>query len=315
MSRPTVRVLALLELLQSHGRLTGAEIATRLDVDRRTVRRYIAALEELGIPITTEQGRYGGYMLVAGFKLPPMMFTNEEAQAITLGLLAAGQLGLQEGTPAIASVQAKLERVMPVNLKRQVRALGESINIVLPHAETLGNGVVLSRLTNAAQFRQRVELGYQSKRDEVTQRTLDPYGLVYRFNHWYVCGFCHLRNDLRTFRIDRIRQVNMLEQVFERPAAFDAAEFLNHSIMQAPRVHPISLLFHTDWVTASNSMCEVEALLEQRADGILLRTSTDSYDWLASWLVALPFEFTIVEPMELKTALRKRLDVLHKAID
>ncbi|GAB1262755.1 helix-turn-helix transcriptional regulator [Aurantivibrio plasticivorans] len=313
MSRPTVRVLALLELLQSHGRLSGAEIAQRLAVDRRTVRRYITTLEDLGIPITTEQGRYGGYMLVAGFKLPPMMFTNEEAQAITLGLIAAAQLGLEEGTPAIASVQSKLERVMPVNLKQRVRALGESINIVLPHAETLGNGVVLSRLTNAAQYRESVELLYQSKQGDSTQRIIDPYGLVYRFHRWYVCGFCHLRQELRTFRIDRILNVTLLEQSFERPLAFDAAEFLNHSIMQAPRVHSISLLFHTDLATASNSMCEVEALLEQRTDGILLRTTTDSYDWLASWLVSLPFDFTIVEPTELKQALRQRLATLERS--
>jgi len=94
MSRPTTRILTLLELLQTHGRLTGSKLAQRLAVDIRTVRRYINALEDLGIPVTTEQGRYGGYMLVAGFKLPPMMFTDEEAQAIALGLRAAGQLGV-----------------------------------------------------------------------------------------------------------------------------------------------------------------------------------------------------------------------------
>src|SRR5690606_3381166 len=88
MNRPTTRVLALLELLQTHGRLSGTEIAERLGVDRRTVRRYIVALEELGIPVTTEQGCHGGYMLVPGFKLPPLMFNDEEAVALALGLLS-----------------------------------------------------------------------------------------------------------------------------------------------------------------------------------------------------------------------------------
>src|SRR5690554_8182776 len=98
----------------------GGELAQRLGVNRRTVRRYIRILEDLGIPVMTEQGRYGGYRLVAGFKLPPMMFTEEETLAVSLGLLAARQLGLTDAAPAIASVQAKLERVMPANLKKQI---------------------------------------------------------------------------------------------------------------------------------------------------------------------------------------------------
>ena len=104
MSQPTTRVLAVLELLQSHGQMSGAELARRVEVDPRTLRRYIATLEEMGIPITTEQGRYGGYKLVPGFKLPPMMFTDEEAQALSLGLIAARGLGLADSAPAIESV-------------------------------------------------------------------------------------------------------------------------------------------------------------------------------------------------------------------
>jgi predicted DNA-binding transcriptional regulator YafY len=106
MSQTTTRVLALLELLQSHGRMNGAELASRIGGDRRTLRRYIVMLEEIGIPITTELGRHGIYALVAGFKLPPMMFTEDEALAISLGLVAARGLGLSEGTPAVASTHA-----------------------------------------------------------------------------------------------------------------------------------------------------------------------------------------------------------------
>src|SRR6185503_18786909 len=128
MSQPTTRVLAVLELLQSHGQLSGAELARRLEVDRRTLRRYIATLEEMGIPITTEQGRYGGYRLVPGFKLPPMMFTEDEAQAISLGLLAARGLGLADAAPAIESVQAKLDRVLSsAPRKRTLERMRESI--------------------------------------------------------------------------------------------------------------------------------------------------------------------------------------------
>ena len=123
MSGPTIRVLSLLELLQSHGRLSGTGLAARLGVDKRTVRRYIQALEQLGIPVTTEQGCDGGYMLVAGFKLPPMMFTNDETLALSLGLLAAKNLRLADVQAAISSIQAKLERVMPAKLKNRAQAI------------------------------------------------------------------------------------------------------------------------------------------------------------------------------------------------
>src|SRR5258708_5478898 len=126
MSRPTTRMLAVLELLQTHGRISGAELARRLAVGRRTVRRYIAALEDLGIPLTAERGSAGGYKLVAGFKLPPMMFTDDEALALSVGLLAARGLGLAAAAPAPASAQAKLERVMPANLNHRVRAVSQT---------------------------------------------------------------------------------------------------------------------------------------------------------------------------------------------
>src|SRR5215470_4353414 len=109
MPRPTARVLAMLELLQSHGGLVGSELAKRLDVDPRTVRRYVVALEELGIPITAERGRDGRYRLVSGFKLPPMMFTDDEAIALSVGLQAARQIGLAQADASVAGALARLE--------------------------------------------------------------------------------------------------------------------------------------------------------------------------------------------------------------
>ena len=120
MSRPTSRVLAALELLQSRRRVTGAELAEHLRVDRRTVRRYITALTELGIPFETERGRDGAYLLGAGYKLPPLMFNDDEALSIAIGLVATRELGLDGGAPAITSALSKLERVMPAALKQRV---------------------------------------------------------------------------------------------------------------------------------------------------------------------------------------------------
>src|SRR5438874_575545 len=127
MSRPATRIFAVLELLQSHGRMSGSELASRLGVDARTVRRYIATLEAMGIPITAERGRDGAYALVAGFRLPPMMFSEDEALALSVGLLAVRELGLADAAAAIESAQAKLERVMPDKLRGRVRAIGETV--------------------------------------------------------------------------------------------------------------------------------------------------------------------------------------------
>src|SRR5262245_48115208 len=117
MYSPTTRVLTVLELLQSRERVTGAEIAERLEVHIRTVRRYIAMLEELGIPIEAERGRYGAYRLLPGYKLPPLMFTPEEALATMLGLLAVRRLGLAATAPGVEGAIAKWERVLPLPLR------------------------------------------------------------------------------------------------------------------------------------------------------------------------------------------------------
>src|SRR5229473_722364 len=118
MSHPTIRVLAVLELLQSQAQISGAELAERVKVDRRTLRRYIAMLEEMGIPITTEQGRYGGYRLVPGYKLPPMMFTDEEAQALSLGLIAARGLGLADAAPGGAALPGRRRNAHLAGVRR-----------------------------------------------------------------------------------------------------------------------------------------------------------------------------------------------------
>src|SRR5579872_3283894 len=127
MYSPTTRVLTVLELLQSRERVTGAEIAERLEVHIRTVRRYIAMLEELGVPVEAERGRYGAYRLLPGYKLPPLMFTQDEALATTLGLLAARKLGLTANAPGVEGAIAKLERVLPLPLRSKVRAVEETL--------------------------------------------------------------------------------------------------------------------------------------------------------------------------------------------
>jgi predicted DNA-binding transcriptional regulator YafY len=315
MYHPTTRVLAVLELLQTHGRMTGAAMAERLAVDGRTLRRYIGLLEEMGIPITAERGRYGGYSLVAGFKLPPMMFTDDEALALSIGLLAARGLGLAEAAPAVASAQAKLERVMPVNLKRRVRAVDETVTLDLSRPVTPGDNAALVALSAAAQAQQRVHLHYRAALRNDSERDFDPYGLAYRGGRWYVVGMCHLRHGLRSFRLDRVRDVRPLDACFSRPSQFDALVHLAFSIATLPRAFSVEVLLRTDLKTARDELFASIGVFEQRTEGVLLRSQADDLEWFARQLARLSFAFEIQRPSELKDAVRARANRLLQLAD
>lgn len=307
MSRPTLRVLGALELLQARGRLSGAELAERLGVDRRTVRRYIAKLEELGIPLIAEHGRDGGYRLVPGYKLPPMMFSEDEALALAVGLIAARGLGLAEAAPAAASAQAKLERVMPDGLRKRVGAMDETVTVELSRpAATLLDNEVLTTLSRAAQQRQRVRLRYRTPQQAESERDFDPYGLLYRAGRWYVAGHCHLRRSLRSFRLDRVRAVRTIEVYFGRPENFDVLAYLQDSFARLPREHTAEVRLHTDLANAQRELFYAFGLLEAEGeDRVRLRSQTDNLDWYARELARLPFEFEILDPPELRDALRR----------
>jgi predicted DNA-binding transcriptional regulator YafY len=310
MATSTTRVLAVLELLQTHGRMSGAELARRLEVDGRTLRRYIATLEELGIPITSERGRYGAYMLVAGFKLPPMMFNEDEALALSVGLLAARSLGLAEGASAVASAQAKLERVMPAKLKHRLRAVDETVTLDLTRSAPPGDNRALTVLSAAAQQTRRVHMQYRSSKGEGSERDFDPYGLLYRNGNWYVGGHCHLRRGLRSFRLDRVAEVEMLETTFSRPADFDAGAHLDFSIATLPRATPVEVLLKTDLKTAMLELGEHIGLFEPHQGGVLFKSSTDGIDWMARQLARVSFGFEIREPPELHASLKSHARVL-----
>jgi predicted DNA-binding transcriptional regulator YafY len=303
MERPATRVLAVLELLQAHGRINGPELARRIGVDGRTLRRYIAMLEEIGIPVTAERGRHGGYRLVAGFKLPPMMFTDDEALALSVGLLAARGLGLADAAPAVASAQAKLERVMPANLKRRVRAIDETVALDLSHADAMAGNAALVVLSAAAQSRQRVHLHYRTTQRGASERDFDPYGLVWRGGHWYVVGHCHLREGLRSFRLDRIEGVQPLPASFGRPEGFDALAHLAFSVATLPRAHAIEVLLKTDLATARHELFDAIGVFEPGDDGTTLFAQADDLDWFARELSRLPFDFEIRSPAALRDAL------------
>lgn len=313
MSHPASRVLTVLELLQAHGRLSGSEMAQRLEVDVRTLRRYIRVLEDIGIPIMAERGRYGAYSLVPGFKLPPLVFGDDEALALSLGLLAARRLGLADAAPAVASALAKLERVMPAALQKRVRAVAETVTLDLSQPSAPANSDALLELSAAAQGQRRVRLDYRAADGVSSRRDFDTYGLAFRGGRWYAVGHCHLRRDLRSFRLDRIVTVMALDQSFGRPANFDAAAQLELAMATIPRAIAVEVLLHASLAEVQAESLGSIGVFEARDDGVLLRTRTDSLDWFARQLARLPFEFDILLPDELRAALAEHSARLARA--
>lgn len=310
MGNPTTRVLAILEILQTCGLMTAAELSRRLQIDPRSVRRYIVALEALGIPIVAERGRDGGYRLMHGFKIPPMMFTNDEAVALVLGLTATRHLGMSDADPAAEGALAKLERVLPEPLRLRVRAIRDVVDVGMPPASSRGKPETLAILSMAAQARQRVDLGYRNASGVETRRCLDPYGLAYNEGNWYVVGYCHLRCERRSFRLDRIAHVVPLPRYFGRPAGFDVLTYVSNAVATLPRAYSVQVLLKTDLPSACAAIGTGVGVLEIDEAGVMLRSEVDSLDWMAKELARLPFRFTIQEPPALRAALAKHATAL-----
>ncbi len=301
---PTTRVLTVLELLQSHRAMSGPELAGRLEVNIRTVRRYITMLQDLGIPVETERGRYGAYRLRPGFKLPPLMFTEEETLAVTLGLLAARKLGLAVAAPAVEGALAKIERVLPATLRERVQAVQKTLVFDLTPPAIVPASEVVSTLCTAAQEQRRVELSYQAWGSEVTARAVDIYGLVYRSGFWYAVGYCHLRDDVRVFRLDRVISAQQRHESYERPSDFDCLGYVIRSLAMMPDTWLIDVLLKTTLEEAQHMLPPAMATLEQAPDGIVFRCFTGNLDWAAYLLAGLHCPFKIRQPQELHDALR-----------
>ncbi|WP_374347571.1 helix-turn-helix transcriptional regulator [Chitinimonas sp.] len=313
MPNPTTRVLALLELLQTHGLLSGSELARRLEVDPRTLRRYVVMLEQLGIPVVAERGRDGGYRLMHGFKLPPMLFSNEEALAVALGLVASRQLGLNDAAPAGASALAKLERVMPEGLRKQVRAVGETVTLDLARASRAGDPQILATLSTAARAQQRVQLRYGAADGQASERAIDPYGLAYLHGAWYVVAYCHLRQGLRVFRLDRIVSARPMPASFARPADFDPLGHISEAIAIIPRLYQAQVRLALDLPAARQQVPTWLGVLRSVGDSTVLQIEADDLDWVARELARLPCDFTILSPEGLHTAIRRQAQRLLAA--
>jgi predicted DNA-binding transcriptional regulator YafY len=304
--RPTTRLLSMLELLQARGRVGGPELARRLEVGERTVRRYVAMLQEMGVPVEAERGRYGAYTLRPGFKLPPMMFTDEEALALALGLLSARRLGLSGAAPAVEGARAKLERVMPEEMRERVRTFEE---VVVPAATAparLPAGEVVVTLSAAVRERKRVRMRYQAGDSGETRRVVDPYAVVQGDAFWYTFGYCRLREGRRLFRLDRVLSVEKLDESFVLPPGFNTPQGVLEALadMREDR-WSVEVLLETTPGEARGQLPKMGVSLQETPEGVIMRTSTSDLAWMARVLAGLSFPFVVRKPPELRESLRR----------
>jgi predicted DNA-binding transcriptional regulator YafY len=301
--RPTTRLLALLEVLQARDLVSGTELARRLEVNGRSVRRYIAMLQEIGLPVETVRGPAGGYRLRPGYKLPPLMFTDEEAVALTLGLAGLARLGLALDPATVVGAQAKLERVLPATLRSRVQALEAGVALEPAPAAATAEGALVATLGAAAGDGRRMRLRYRSERGE-SDRAVDPYGVAHWSRAWYLVGHCHLRGGTRLFRLARILAAEPLAETFIPPPDFDPYAYVARAMVAYPGQWPVEILLRMPLAEAQRSTLAAYGTLTPTTDGVRYEGRFEDLDGLARWLVLLRHPFTIHEPPELRAALR-----------
>jgi len=299
---PTLRQLAVLELLQTYGAMPGKELAERLEVDVRTVRRYITALQDMGIPVAAERGPFGAYRLKRGARLPPLIYNDSEASAIVLGLTAMRQMNFPMDAVAIESALAKTKRVLPDRVFDYVNELEDLIKVHNPAYQSitqLMHSDFVMLLDHAIRKRKTAVLRYASKDGQQTEREVDLYGLVLITGQWYAAGYCHLRKGLRTFRLDRLVAITTTDSFFERPQNFDVLNYVLESRTQVQKSFDIEIVLDISIEKARSLLPSEMHSLIPVDEGVLYRQSTSRLDWLAFTLLNLNVPFRIEKPTEL----------------
>ena len=300
------RLLRLLSLLQTRRHWAGAELAERLEIHTRTLRRDIDRLRELGYPIEASSGVAGGYAFRPGQALPPLLLDDDEALAVEIALrtAASGMVGGIEETALRAVV--KLEQVMPARLRKRADALRTAI-IPLDRVGPLVDASLLAALAGACRDQLRARFAYTDIRGAASERTVEPHGVVHTGSRWYLVAWDPAREDWRTFRIDRIAQaVDIGGHFAPRPApdGGDLQAFVSRSLAVSPYPERARIVLHAPRETMARRIPPAYGLLEAiDAERCLLQCGAHDLDQLAYWLLASNVDFEVLEPAALKERL------------
>lgn len=309
MANTSGRMLRLLTLLQTHRYWPGAELAGRLEVSQRTLRRDIDRLRELGYPVLAQRGVTGGYQMSAGAALPPLVVDDEEAVALTVALQTAAQGGVDGIAESSVRALAKVMQLMPARLRRRVEALTA---MTVRGGWTATGAVasvdpgILSSLAVACRTEERLGFGYAAADGRRTTRQVEPHRLVLHGRRWYLVGYDVGRQDWRSFRVDRIsspRPAGVRFRPRPLPAA-DAADFVRAGIHNTRARYDVEVIFDAAAPVVRNRIgrwCTVEPL---DAEHCVMRVSAEGLEWAMMAAGAAAAEFRVVSPPELAAMVR-----------
>ncbi|MER6951469.1 YafY family protein [Nonomuraea sp. NPDC000554] len=308
MANTSTRTLRLLSLLQTHRYWQGTELAERLGVSARTLRRDIDRLRELGYPVEAQRGVDGGYQLAAGATLPPLVIDDEEAVALALGLQAAAQGAVEGLAEPSVRVLAKVVQVMPTRLRRRIDAL-RAMTVPAGWDGPARAGVdpgVLTAAALACRDSEQLRFSYTAADGRHTDRHTEPHRLVRLGRRWYLVAYDLTRHDWRSFRVDRLSAPQATGHRFrprDLPAA-DAAEFVRASLDNLPHPYRVEVLVDAPAATVRERIGRWSTVEEVDAEHCRVRMTTDSLDWATMALGVLGADFRVLDPPEL-------LDQIH----
>jgi len=298
---PVMRALTVLEILQARDFVSGAELAERLEVDLRTVQRYIVRLKDLNIPVESSRGVGGAYRLKPGFRIPPLLLTNEEAFALSLGLRALRQIGLAAFAPATESTLAKLERVLPSALRESIHTVEEVVAIE-PGPWVVSTSVdCLIKAASAIRTSRRIRFSYQSYSGAASRRHIEPYAVLHTDGRWYLIGHCLSRRDMRTFRLDRVTDIDVSTVTFRRPADFDARKYMLDRMPFVQSEFQIDVWVDMPFEEAERHFAVWRIAVEAQDGGTRLRCNRDRLDMFAAMLLSEGCKIVVHSPSELRT--------------
>ncbi|HUB42891.1 MAG TPA: WYL domain-containing protein [Streptosporangiaceae bacterium] len=298
---PTARALQALEILQSQPGTTADQIAERLGVTGRAARRYVAILREAGIPVESSRGRYGGYWLGRGLRLPPVVFTQEEALALAMAVLEGHPAATGTGELA-GSALAKVIRALPENVGRQAAALREHASAAPDRRAAHPDPAVTSALVVAVASRRRVRLRYRNQSGREWDSEVEPWAVVVRYGRWYL--LCHsLRaGAIRSYRVDRVVAVEHTRHAFTPPDELDPVAALEENLGEGWEF-PARVVFTAPRAEVAPWIRPPMGRLEAHGSGCLLVGSTSNPTMYAQeWLAPVPFAFRVEGGDELRTA-------------
>ena len=302
MTNTATRLITLIFLLQNQPNQKASELAEKLGVSLRTIHRYFEMLDEMGIPVYSERGPYGGFSLVRGYKMPPLVFTLEEAVAVALGTGMVEQLWGELYREAARGALAKLENLLPDEQAREVRwARGSLVATGMHRADLKAQTPALEKLRRGIREHRSVSMNYQSSQvPHPSQRGLDPYSLVHRWGWWYVIGFCHLRQEIRTFRVDRISEVTLLDTTFTSPLEFNLQSYLKNEQHAQPHIIARLRFEPAFGDLAAGNHSYWESLKTQPNGSVEVTFHSPTLEWAASTALAYGPAVEVLEPPELR---------------